>query len=60
MCDDDTSGGLEVRTLGDDDKFGGLEVHPLGDHEDKFGSFEVYTLFVMMISLEGYKFTCCV
>ena len=60
MCDDDTSGGLEVRTLGDDDKFGGLEVHPLGDHEDKFGSFEVYTLFVKMISLEVWRYTRCV
>ena len=26
----------------------------------KFGSLEIYTFCVMMISLEVWKFTCCV
>ena len=48
-----------------DDKFGSLEVwkfrnlHILCD-DDKFGSSEVYTFCVMMISLEVWTFTHCV
>ena len=38
------------------DKFGSLEVVC----DDKFKSLEVYKLCVVMISLEVYKFTCCV
>ena len=43
----------------DDDNFGSLEVWKLQNctWTDKFGGLEVYTLCVMMINLEVWKFT---
>ena len=44
----------------DDDRFGGLHTVCDDDKSLKSTKFEVYTLCVMVISLEVWKFTCCV
>ena len=58
MCAIDKFGSLNIAC--DDDKFGSLEVYRTICDDDKFGSLKVYTLCVMFMSLEAWKFTCCV